>query len=467
MGQSPECSPPGALAECARRAPHRPRAFSCTVPDAPATSRFDEPSVNHHDSSDPMPLDDPQEPLHQTPVIRPLAVELIDRRGERVGDAPRLAPAQFRARKRLALFLFAATCLSTFWSGMALAGPRASIGEVLWSGLSYSAPVMLILLAHEMGHYVQARRYRVPATLPYFIPMPGTPFGTMGAVIVQGAGVADRKALFDIAISGPLAGLVLALPVAYVGVRISQVVPLDGAAVMIFGDPPVLKWMITAVHGPQPPGHEVILNPLLFAGWVGIFVTALNLVPIGQLDGGHILYTLIGKRAHAVAIVLLLTAIAAMIYTGYPAYALMVVLLVLMGPRHPPTADDTVPLGTGRIVLGWATLSFLLIGFTLEPIKVSEPPPPPPPRRAPTLPERWAHWTLDAAADSAAARADTSARQRAARWPAGYPSHRDFMKASASRASCSSVVNIRRQILVAAARSGSARPNASTISHPS
>ena len=279
-----------------------------------------------------------------------------------------------RSRIRLAVFLFVATCLSTFFSGGAFLTRGDDIRTFVSQGLLYAVPVMLILLFHELGHYFQARRYRVPATLPYFIPMPITPFGTMGAVIIQGSGSADRKAMFDIAISGPLAGLIVALPVAWIGISQSQTMPIpEGYGGWIFADPLIMKWMISIVHGPVPEKVEVLINPMLFAGWVGIFITALNLIPIGQLDGGHILYTLIGRRSHIVAIVLLVSAVVFMLLSGYPSYLLMVLLLFLMGPRHPPTADDNVPLGLPRIILGWLTLSFILIGFTLIPIRREDP----------------------------------------------------------------------------------------------
>ena len=230
---------------------------------------------------------------------------------------------------------------------------------------------MAILFAHEMGHYLQARRYHVPASPPFFIPMPFVPFGTMGAVIVQHSGYADRKRLYDIAISGPLAGLVLALPILWVGVQQSQVIEIPPQfAGMSFGEPLVLQWMSDWIHGPRSAGEDLIMSPLLFAGWVGIFVTALNLIPIGQLDGGHILYALIGRKAHFVAMGLMYTALGYMVLTQYFAYGLMLVLLMLMGPRHPPTANDAAPLGRGRIILGWLTLAFIVIGFTPQPLVI-------------------------------------------------------------------------------------------------
>jgi len=276
-------------------------------------------------------------------------------------------PRNFRPRKRFASILFVCTCLSTWLTGGYFFG-AAEFNAA--AGLRYSLPLMMILVFHEMGHYLQARRYFVPATLPYFIPMPLiVPFGTMGAVIIQGAGVANRRSLFDIAITGPLAGLVVAIPVTFYGILVSEHQLIEKDA-MVFGDPLLLKWMYQYVHGPLPQQHDVILNPYLFAGWVGVFITGLNLVPIGQLDGGHILYTLIGRWAHLVSYAILGSVVAYMTYTGKYSFILMIVLLLMMGPRHPPTADDTVSLGWFRVLLGWLSLMFVVIGLTPEPLKL-------------------------------------------------------------------------------------------------
>lgn len=262
------------------------------------------------------------------------------------------------------VLLFVAACASTWYVG----------------GPVYAAGVMGILLAHELGHYCQALRYKVPASPPMFIPMPFLMLGTMGAVIVQGAGFANRKALFDIAISGPLAGLVFAIPIAWWGLQDSTVTTIDPSqGSIIFGDPLILKWMYEARHGVLAANQEVVLTPLLFAGWVGIFITALNLMPIGQLDGGHILYTLIGRKAHWVAYSVVGGAIVWMVTTRDPSFILMIGLLYAFGLKHPPTADDSVPLGATRIVLGWLALAFVLVGFTPIPITANQPEPQPAP----------------------------------------------------------------------------------------
>ncbi|MBI5756938.1 MAG: site-2 protease family protein [Planctomycetales bacterium] len=285
----------------------------------------------------------------------------------------------FHRRVTLPLLLFFATCFSTY-----------SVG-----GLTYAVPVMAILGAHEFGHYLQARRYGVPATFPLFIPFPGSPIGTMGAVIIQGAGWADRKALFDIAVSGPLAGLVLAIPALIYGIQWSTVIQIDlTKPAMYFGEPLVVQCLISLIHGARPEGQDIVLHPVGFAGWVGVFITGLNLLPIGQLDGGHILYALLLRRSHVVARWLLRGAVIAVVVAGsfvnpsYFGWSLMLVLLVMMGSRHPPTADDYVPLGLGRKVIGWATLLFVLIGFTPAPLTIVEPKPHPQPKRI-ERPEMW------------------------------------------------------------------------------
>ncbi len=305
----------------------------------------------------------------------------------RFGNFPaddRPAPRRRRPRVFLPVLLFFATWLSTFFVGGQMHGDASVIGDEIvvdWAsfvsgGLKYSTSLMAILLAHEMGHYLQARRYGVPASLPWFIPIPSPPMGTMGAVIVQAAGFANRKQIFDIGISGPLAGLALALPITVLGLQDSRVIELArDASGLSFGNPLILEWLAEWRFGPLAAGEDVSLTPLLHAGWVGIFVTALNLIPIGQLDGGHILYCLIGRKAHTVARLLLWFAVGSMFVTGNWSYSFMVVLLMMMGARHPPTRDDSVPLGRFRQVLGWLTLSFVVIGFTPTPVMFHEPPP--------------------------------------------------------------------------------------------
>lgn len=258
--------------------------------------------------------------------------------------------------------LFVLTCAST-WSVGARAWPAGTM-----AGPLFSASLMGILLAHEFGHFLVARYYGVPASPPFFIPMPISPIGTMGAVIAMRPHSADRKALYDIAVAGPLAGLVPTFLSLIAGLHLSE---LSWNARLhppwLDGRPILFTIFETVILGPPQPGQGVDYHPLAVAAWTGLLITALNLFPIGQLDGGHVLYTLLGQRAHLVSRLILFACAAVVILSEqYRGWIIMVVLLLLMG-RHPPTADDTVPLGRWRIVVGWALLAFVVVGFTPSP----------------------------------------------------------------------------------------------------
>jgi membrane-associated protease RseP (regulator of RpoE activity) len=286
-------------------------------------------------------------------------------------------PARPRYRWRLAGLLFAATCLSTLWAGYLWHGGLAN-------GLLYAVPVMTILFCHEMGHFLQSRRYGVRCSLPYFLPMPLPPLGTFGAVIVMEPRIGSRRALFDIGISGPLAGLVPTLIFLVVGLHYSHYELCFSAgreAGIGFGKPLLFQWMTDwLVKQPQYLQYPLFLrhsvfylNPMAFAGWVGLLVTSLNLIPIGQLDGGHVLYALLRRKAHFIAKFLLLAAVVVVFFNikTYFGWTIILCFLVLMGPIHPPTANDDEPLGIVRTILGWLTLAFIAIGFTPTPIIAS------------------------------------------------------------------------------------------------
>lgn len=248
--------------------------------------------------------------------------------------------------------LFVATCVSTWAVG----------------GWAYAIPLMTILICHEGGHFLQAKRYKVPASLPYFIPMPFTPIGTFGAVIAMRGHMGDRRSLFDIGITGPLAGLVPTLFFCVIGLYLSRVGVVAGQSSMMLGEPLVFKAIGQFIFGALPEGQDIILHPMAFAAWVGLLITSLNLLPIGQLDGGHVLYALMRDKAGRIATLLLGAAVFAVVFFGYYWWTLMLILLMFMGPQHPPTADDDMELGTTRIILGWATLAFIVIGFTPTPL---------------------------------------------------------------------------------------------------
>ncbi len=317
---------------------------------------------------------DAEQPDPLSPYVPP-APPLLD---AAMGDeAPPVARPPIRRWVALPLLLFVATWLSTLAAGglshavqVGLeSGLAAGLAAGLLEGAKFAVPLMTILMCHEMGHFLQARRYGVYASFPFFIPMPLSPLGTLGAVIAMEPRIGDRRALFDIGITGPLAGLVPTLVFCVVGLHWSEYkVPPEGS--LIFGDPLLFQWLTESVLGPRPPGHEVLVHPMAFAAWAGLLVTSLNLIPIGQLDGGHILYALLGRKAHPVAIGLLLAAVlmVALNFAVYGPWLLVVVLLIALGPRHPPTRNDHARLGWVRVVLGWLTLAFIIIGFTPQPI---------------------------------------------------------------------------------------------------
>jgi membrane-associated protease RseP (regulator of RpoE activity) len=252
----------------------------------------------------------------------------------------------------LPILLFLATCASTYMT----------------NGPLFCVAIMVTLTAHELGHFLQAVRYRVPTSLPFFIPMPISIIGTMGAVIGMRGGMGNRRSLFDIAITGPLAGLVPALAFSVIGLQWSEVRLIENRAEsLMLGEPLIFQLLAYWTFGPLPEELDVMLHPVAFAGWVGIFITALNLIPLGQLDGGHILYALLRTKAHLVATIVFALAATAVFVLGYRSWTLMIFLLLMLGIKHPPTANDDVPLGAARTVLGWVSLLFLFVGFTPTP----------------------------------------------------------------------------------------------------
>lgn len=273
--------------------------------------------------------------------------------------------------------MFALTCASTFWAGatreasMAILYGEQAIRLALrpgwWQdGIVYMGCVMATLFAHEMGHFVMTVRYRIHATLPLFLPLPITPIGTMGAVIAMQGSTANRKQLFDIGIAGPLAGLVICLPVAVIGVLTADVVSVSSLRQpnsIIFHDPLLVKFLINWLRPDVGAEQTLAMSALRLAGWFGLVITGLNMMPISQLDGGHVTYTMFGRRAHSISAMLVIAAIIYVVVTNTLPWVVMLVLVLMMGIFHPPTADDSVPLGRTRYVLGWISLSIPLLCF--------------------------------------------------------------------------------------------------------
>lgn len=247
------------------------------------------------------------------------------------------------------------------------------------SGLWFSVPLMTILSCHELGHYLQMRRYRVYSTLPYFIPIPLPPFGTLGAVIQMDSRVPNIKALFDIGISGPLAGLVPTVIFLFIGLPLSTTQVYCSPNELVFGEPLLIQWL-SALFFDRSTGEILHLHPIAMAAWTGIFLTSLNLFPLGQLDGGHIFYALLRHRAAPIATIIFMVIALLVIIFGQWNWCLMIILVLLMGISHPPTCNDSLPLGKPRMILGCLTLAFVLIGFTPFPVRSPRPEELPPPK---------------------------------------------------------------------------------------
>jgi membrane-associated protease RseP (regulator of RpoE activity) len=268
------------------------------------------------------------------------------------------------------ILLFIATCFTTFLAGiMQQADDRTkSLATILEEAVLYAGPLMLILVCHEMGHFLQSRRYGVHATYPYFIPFYSF-IGTMGAVIFMEPRMGNRRALFDIGITGPLAGLVPTLLCCYFGIKLSYIEPTHAVQGPTISAPIIMGIIAELVGKHIPPGFALNIHPVAFAGWVGLLITSLNLFPIGQLDGGHVLYALLRKKAHYVARFILYAITFAIIWDFKHLWMWlpMLALIFYFGPKHPPTANDDEPIGIFRMILGWSTLAFVIVGFTPYP----------------------------------------------------------------------------------------------------
>jgi membrane-associated protease RseP (regulator of RpoE activity) len=280
-------------------------------------------------------------------------------------------PAAEKPRWWLHWALLLATLATTTWAGALHAGVDllAEPGRFA-AGLPYSLGLLLILGAHELGHYFTAKRHGINVTPPFFIPVPFA-LGTFGAFIRIKSITPSRPALFDVAVAGPLAGLVFAIPALIVGLRFSHVLPAEtpfGHAGVSVGSSILLSCLAKVSLGASVyHGDHLLLHPLAFAGWLGLIVTALNLLPIGQLDGGHIAHALFGSRkAHILSVValVLLFLLALFVWQGLMFWAFIVYLIA--GTYDAPAANDVTPLGWPRKALGY--FAFLLLLLIIVPV---------------------------------------------------------------------------------------------------
>ncbi len=318
----------------------------------------------------------------------------------RIDPLPRVAPSGLQ----IALFLL--TVLTTTMAGAQVSPEFQSIPseelswetlfrpDVLVHGLPFSFSLIAILGIHEMGHFVASRAWRVRATLPYFIPFPMSIIGTLGAVMRIRSRIPNRRALIDIGAAGPVAGFVVAVGALVYGLAHAQVVSVAdfaGQGAMVFGDSLLTAWLQSWIVGPLPPGHDVMLHPVGFAGWLGLFVTVLNLLPVGQFDGGHIVYAVLGRhhyvvsRATVIGLIVFWAAGPGYAWTGsdvpwsdwitsrWPGWLVWAALALFLGSRHPPPVDPHTTLDASRKLLGVVSLIIFILCFIPRPISFLEP----------------------------------------------------------------------------------------------
>ncbi|MBM4283919.1 MAG: site-2 protease family protein [Deltaproteobacteria bacterium] len=272
---------------------------------------------------------------------------------------------------RLHLILFLATVATTITAGAIQRGVNPlETPHLLYRGIPFSFTLLLILGTHEMGHYLASRRHRLDVTLPYFLPAPPFPFivGTFGAFIRIRSPIQDKRALLDVGCAGPLTGVAVSIPVLVVGLRLSQIKPLapDFGGALILGEPLLFKFLSYLVIGPLAADQAVILHPVAFAGWIGLLVTTLNLLPVGQLDGGHVAYALFPRHHRLIS----LGCLAALVVIGLIAWygwLVWAMLLSILGFKHPPPYLDWVPLDARRKFLGVMTVVVFLLTFSPAP----------------------------------------------------------------------------------------------------
>lgn len=269
------------------------------------------------------------------------------------------------------VILFVATFLTTLAAGALQAGVNIfKEPERILEGLPFAATLMTILLVHEFSHYLASKKHNTEATLPYFIPAPSI-IGTFGAFIKMKSPIITRKALIDIGASGPIAGFIVSVFACIIGLSMSQVLPLQTIAntpSLGLGDSLLFAYLAELTLGVTPDEYDILLHPVAFAGWIGLFITFLNLMPIGQLDGGHISYAIFGENHKKVSIflVLLLMLLGLFFWEGWAVWS---ILMLILGIRHPPVIYWEMPLDAKRKFISITCLIILIITFIPSPFK--------------------------------------------------------------------------------------------------
>lgn len=270
----------------------------------------------------------------------------------------------------LHIILFISTFLTTLTAGALQKGVNIfREPDRIIEGLPFAGTLMAILLCHELAHYIASKKHHTNATLPYFIPAPSI-IGTFGAFIKMKSPIITRRALIDIGASGPISGFIVSVAACIVGLSMSEVVSLqqtDGA--LRLGDSILFSFLSKVVIGVSPDNNDIFLHPVAFAGWIGLFVTSLNLIPIGQLDGGHIAFAILGERHRYLSVVLvIILGILGIFY--WEGWALWAVLMLILGIKHPPVIYWEVPLNSKRRFIGLLSLIIFIITFIPAPFKI-------------------------------------------------------------------------------------------------
>jgi len=274
---------------------------------------------------------------------------------------------------RLNIFLFLTTFISTTLVGafMVDANPLTSIKGFLM-GLPFSLTLLSILGIHEFGHYFAARYWKVHVTLPYFIPAPFSPIGTFGAVIKMKSSIPNRKALIDIGAAGPIAGFIVAVVATIIGLRMSEIVPprvSESIIAIPLGESLIFKFLDYLILGPLPENVNVMLHPVAFAGWLGLFVTALNLIPFGQLDGGHIMFAL-SPRVHELLRRIRIPLLLLMGLTLWIGWYIWALILLFIGRPHPYPDHMDTEIGTLRKIIAFISIIIFILCIMPVPVMV-------------------------------------------------------------------------------------------------
>jgi membrane-associated protease RseP (regulator of RpoE activity) len=281
----------------------------------------------------------------------------------------------FRAsvRRVVPFVLFFLTCITTLMAGSYQEGgnPIQNPADLVW-GIPFAFTLMLILFVHEMGHYLTSKKYGVETSLPYFIPGPWFPYGigTFGAFIRMRSPIMKKQALLDIGAAGPFAGFVIAIIAVGIGVSSSEIIPVEAAGSLQLSYPLMFSWIVALMGKVPADGFILDFTSVAFAGWIGLFVTSLNLLPIGQLDGGHIAYALLGKKQRFLSIGMIVF-LFILGTQGWKGWYLWAVMATFLGIYHPPTLDEDVPLDLKHRLFGLASLLLFIVTFMPVPIRVS------------------------------------------------------------------------------------------------